>query len=246
MIVYKTIYYTISSVLNMNKDYLKNLQEWLKNSLGVSPKNLSMYVEALTHRSYANEHNQSYSYQRLEYLGDSVLGFLTAEYLYKKYPKKHEGELTVLRKRLVCSNTETAIAKQLGMQNYILLGVGAAKSTGVDKILEDCFESLIGAIYLDQGLAPIAKLLNKTLFKFDDETVMNTALDYKTLVQEALMKHNTRNAMYHTKQLGPNSFEAVLKVGNITYGKGIGKNKKMAEKAAACEAYSKLVNKKGR
>ena len=227
----------------MNKDYNKNLHEWIKKTLGVTPKSLSLYVEALTHRSYSNEHNQNYSYQRLEYLGDSVLGFLTADYLYNKYPNKHEGELTVLRKRLVCSNTETAIAKEIGLQNYILLGVGAANSTGIDKILEDCFESFIGAIYLDLGLAPIIKLLNNTLFKFDNEAIMNSALDYKTLVQEALMKHNTRNAMYHTKQLGPNSFDAVLKVNGIIYGHGTGKNKKQAEKNAACEAYSKLVSK---
>lgn len=229
----------------MNKEYIKDIQNWLKDILGCNPKNISLYIEALTHRSYANEHGQNYSYQRLEYLGDSVLGFLTAEYLYKKYPKKHEGELTVLRKRLVCSNTETAIAKNIKLQNFILLGVGAAKSSGIDKILEDCFESLIGAIYLDLGLNPISRLLNKTLFKFDNEQIMNSALDYKTLVQEALMKHNTKNAMYHTKQLGPNSFEAVLKVNNIVYGRGVGKNKKQAEKMAAAEAYSKLV-KKGR
>ncbi|MCQ3908803.1 MAG: ribonuclease III [Mycoplasmoidaceae bacterium] len=201
-------------------------------------------MEALTHRSYANEHHQNYSYQRLEYLGDSILGFLAADHLYKKYPNKHEGDLTIYRKRLVCSNTETSIAKQLGMQNFLLLGVGASKSA-TDKILEDCFESLVGAIYLDCGIEPIRKLLNKTLFKYSDESVMNSALDYKTLVQEALMKHNTKNAMYHTKQLGPNSFEAILKVGKITYGKGIGQNKKIAEKAAAKEAYSKLV-KEGR
>lgn len=228
----------------MNKEYNKNLHEWLTKVLGTEPKSLSLYVEALTHRSYANEHNQNYSYQRLEYLGDSVLSFLTAEYLYKQFPNKHEGELTVLRKRLVCSNTETAIAKQLGLSNLILLGVGAAKSTGIDKILEDCFESLIGAIYLDLGLNPIRKLLTNTLFKFDNDQIMNNAPDYETLVQEALMKHNTKNAMYHTKQLGPNSFEAILKVDGIIYGKGLGHNKKTAEKAAAAEAYSKLVDRK--
>ncbi len=225
----------------MNKDYNKNLHDWLTNILGQQPKALSLYVEALTHRSYANEHNQNYSYQRLEYLGDSVLGFLTAECLYNKYPNKHEGELTVYRKRLVCSNTETAIAKIIGLHDHVLLGKGASTSSGIDKILEDCFESLIGAIYLDLGIEPIRKLLNKTLFKFDDETTLNSALDYKTLVQEALMKHNAKNAMYHTKQLGPNSFESTLKVNNIIYGRGKGKNKKTAEKAAAAEAYSKLA-----
>lgn len=230
----------------MNKEYIKQVETLIKGILGCNPKNLSLYIEALTHRSYANEHGQNYSYQRLEYLGDSVLGFLTAEYLYKKYPKKHEGDLTVLRKRLVCSATETEIAKQLSLQDYILLGVGASKSSGLDKILEDCFEALLGAIYLDLGIEPIRKLLNKTLFKFDNDKILDSALDFKTLVQEALMKHNTKNAMYHTRQLGPNNFEATLKVNGITYGHGTGKNKKLAEKAAAQEAYSKLVNKRGR
>ena len=225
-----------------NSEYLENLKRWLKDELNIVPKHLSFYVEALTHRSYANEHNQHYSYQRLEYLGDSVLGFLTAEYLFNKYSNKQEGELTILRKRLVCSNTEIAVAKQIHLNNYVLLGVGAAMST-IDKILEDCFESLIGAIYLDLGLEPIKKFLNNTLFKFKNEDIMNSALDYKTLVQEALMKHNTKNALYHTIQLGPNKFESILKVGNITYGKGNGHNKKIAEKQAACEAYSKLVRK---
>ncbi len=213
----------------------------MKNSFGISPKNISLYVQALTHRSYANEHNLNYSYQRLEYLGDSILGFLAAEHFFKKYPNKNEGDLTVLRKKLVCSNTEISVAKQIGIQNYILLGIGASKSNGIDKILEDCFESFIGAVYLDTNLDFVRKLLNKFLFTFSNETKMNNALDYKTLVQEALMKHNTQNAMYHTKQLEPNSFEAILKIGKITYGKGIGKNKKQAEKAAAEEAYSKLI-----
>lgn len=227
----------------MNKNYNQNLNAWIRQALGTAPKNISLYIEALTHRSYANEHKQNYSYQRLEYLGDSVLSFLTADFLYKKYPHKHEGELTVLRKQLVCSNTETAIAKQIGLQNFILLGVGAATSNGIDKILEDCFESFIGAVYLDLGLEPIIKFLNRTLFKFNDTNIMNSALDYKTLVQEALMKHNAHNAMYHTKQLGQNNFVATLKVNGITYGQGQGKNKKQAEKAAAAEAYSKLVGK---
>ena len=225
----------------MNKDYNKNLNAWLKESLGINPKNLSIYCEALTHRSYSNEHNLNYSYQRLEYLGDAVLGMLSAEYLYKTYPNESEGYLTNLRKRMVQSKTEAAVAKVLKIQDYILLGHGSINFSSLDKILEDCFESLLGAIYLDQGLDKARDVLNKTLFNFDDQAVLDSALDYKTLVQEAIMKHNTRNAMYHTKQLGPNNFESILKVGNIVYGKGIGHNKKIAEKAAAKEAYSKLV-----
>lgn len=224
----------------------KQLSKWLSNTLGIFPNNLSLYVEAMTHASYANEHNQKYSYQRLEYLGDSILNFLTAEYLYKEHPNIQEDELTTLRKKLVCSYTEAEVAKRIGLQNYVLLGVGAAKSTGLDKILEDCFEALIGAIYLDQGLQPIKTLLNKTLFKLENNEVGEAALDYKTLVQEALVKHNARNAMYHTKQLGIDEFESILKVNNIVYGRGKGKNKKTAERMAASEAYSKLVHGEGK
>ena len=100
-------------------------------------------------------------------------------------------------------------------------------------------------MYIDFWHDVVLQFVEKYLYPFMSTISTHPVKSYKTLVQEALMKHNTRNAMYHTKQLGPNSFEAILKVGNITYGKGVGQNKKIAEKAAAKEAYSKLV-KEGR
>jgi len=224
-----------------NKAYNQVLSKWLKSVLKTSPKSLSYYVEAFTHRSYSNEHKLNYCYQRLEYLGDSILGYLTAEYLFHKYPNATEGELTIIRKKMVQSKGEILAAKKINLQNYILLGQGFKKNSDIDKIIEDCFESFLAAVYLDLGLEHVSKILNETLFWLEDNKILEEALDYKTLVQEALVKHNTKNALYHTIQQDKDTFVSTLQAGGIVYGKGIGHNKKSAETNAAKEAYQKLL-----
>lgn len=225
----------------MNKAYNQVLNKWLRSVLGTNPKQLSLYVEALTHRSFSNENNLPYSYQRLEFLGDSVLNYLTADYLYNKYKKQSEGDLTIARKKMVQSQAEVYAAKRINLQNFILLGKGLNKSRDIDKILEDCFESLIGAIYLDLGLDAVKKLLKKTIFLYEDKALLADAIDYKTLVQEAMVKHNTKNAMYQVKQIDKDIFEAKLVANGIVYGRGCGHNKKAAQTLAAKDAYKKLV-----
>lgn len=227
----------------MNKAYNQVLNKWLKSVLGINPKQLSIYVEALTHRSFSNENNLPYSYQRLEFLGDSVLNYLTAEYLYNKYKNKSEGDLTVTRKKMVQAKAEVYAAKRINLQNFILLGKGLNKSKDIDKIIEDCFESLLGAVYLDLGLEAVRKLLKKTIFLYEDKSLLEEAIDYKTLVQEAMVKHNTKNAMYQVKQVDKNTFEAKLVANGIVYGRGLGHNKKIAQTLAAKDAYKKLVRK---
>ena len=227
----------------MNKAFNQVLNKWLKSVLGVTPKQLSLYVEALTHRSFSNEHNLSYSYQRLEYLGDSVLNYLSAEYLYNKYKNYSEGQLTNARKQMVQAKAEVYAARRINLQNFILLGEGLKKSKDIDKILEDSFESLIGAIYLDLGLESVKKLLKKTLFLYEQQALLEDAKDYKTLVQEAMVKHNTKNAMYRVKQIDKDTFEAKLVANGIVYGHGVGHNKKAAQTQAAKDAYTKLVKK---
>lgn len=227
----------------MNKAYNQVLNKWLKSVLGANPKQLSIYVEALTHRSFSNENNLPYSYQRLEFLGDSVLNYLTAEYLYNKYKNKSEGDLTVARKKMVQAKAEVYAAKRINLQNFILLGKGLNKSKDIDKIIEDCFESLLGAVYLDLGLEAVRKLLKKTIFLYEDKSLLEEAIDYKTLVQEAMVKHNTKNAMYQVKQVDKNTFEAKLVANGIVYGRGLGHNKKIAQTLAAKDAYKKLVRK---
>lgn len=227
----------------MNKVYNQVLNKWLKSVLGINPKQLSIYVEALTHRSFSNENNLPYSYQRLEFLGDSVLNYLTAEYLYNKYKNKSEGDLTVARKKMVQAKAEVYAAKRINLQNFILLGKGLNKSKDIDKIIEDCFESLLGAVYLDLGLEAVRRLLKKTIFLYEDKALLEETIDYKTLVQEAMVKHNTKNAMYQVKQIDKNTFEAKLVANGIVYGKGLGHNKKIAQTLAAKDAYKKLVRK---
>lgn len=225
----------------MNKAYNRIIKQWLTDTLKTQPKDLSNYARALTHRSYSNENNLPYSYQELEFLGDSIISFLTADYLYHKYSNETEGFLTDKRIKMVQGKTLVQAAKQINLQNYILLGQGFKNQKDIDKILEDCFESLMAAIYLDLGLATCKKLLDKTLFMFEDVQGLNDVIDYKSKVQEALVKHNTKSAMYEIKQINANLFEATLKVDGIIYGKGSGRSKKQAQKAAAKEAYSKLV-----
>lgn len=225
----------------MNKAYNQILNRWLKTTLGCAPKQLSIYVEALTHPSFSNENKLSYNYQRLEFLGDSILNFLVAEYLYNKYKKQNEGALTISRSKMVQGKAEVYAAKRINLQNFILLGKGLNKAKCSDKIIEDGFEALIGAIYLDLGLDAVNKFLRKTIFSYESHALLQDTKDYKTLVQEALVKHNVKNSMYRLKQINKETFEAKLVSHGITYGHGIGHNKKEAMTFAAKNAYDKLV-----
>lgn len=229
-----------------NKEYNKKLFDWLTKQLAITPKNFSYYLEALTHKSYSNENGLNYSYQRLEYLGDAVINMLVAQYLYFKYPHKDEGFLTISRQQIVQSKTEIAAAKKINLQNYLLLGHGFANSNDHDKILEDCFEALIGAIYLDLGIKFAKKVLLASLLSIKKEKINEWTFDYKTFIQDKLVKFNNKKIMYHTKQIDKNHFESILSFNKIIYGKGQGQNKKQAEKEAAKNAYNKLVTKEGK
>lgn len=229
-----------------NKEYNKKLSDWLTKHLAITPKNFSYYIEALTHRSYSNENGLNYSYQRLEYLGDAVINMLVAQHLYTKYPYKDEGFLTISRQQIVQSTTEVAAAKKINLQNYLHLGHSFANcNNNLNKILEDSFEALIGAIYLDLGLKSANKVLLATLLNIRKKEIDKWTFDYKTFVQDKLVKFNNKKIIYHTKQIDKNHFESTLSFDKIIYGKGIGKNKKQAEKNAAKSAYNKLVTNKG-
>ena len=228
-----------------NKEYNKNLSNWLTKHLAITPKNFSYYLEALTHKSYSNENGLNYSYQRLEYLGDAVINMLVAQYLYTKYPNKDEGFLTIYRQQIVQSTTEIAAAKKIGLQNHLLLGHGFIKNNNLNKILEDSFEALIGAIYLDLGLIFAKRVLLETLLNIKKSKIDELTFDYKTFMQDKLVKYNNKKILYHTKQIDKNYFQSTLSFDKIIYGVGYGKNKKQAEKEAAKNAYNKLVVKKG-
>ena len=188
--------------------------ELLQQKIGYTFKNISYLHEALTHSSYANEqHNPKIvSNERLEFLGDAVLSIISAEYLFKKFPEYPEGKLSKLRSSLVCTQSLSSFANELSLGEYLYLGKGEAASGGAQRptILENAFEALIAAIYLDGGIQEIVQ-------KNPDET-----FNY-VLVGESGPDHDKR-------------FEVEVHINSNAIAKGVGRSKKQAEQEAAKEA----------
>ncbi len=203
---------------------------------------------AFTHRSYANEtHEDVDNNEKLEFLGDSVLGIVISEYLFKTLPDKAEGDLARIKSFVVSENSLAQIARKLRVDNYILIGKGEEYSGGRTKkaILADCMEAIIGAYYLDSGIKSVRNFI---LCFFADE--VNKVLenrhkkDYKTLLQEFAQKKYHNYPRYRlVKKSGPDhdrTFWIEVDLNNKSFGPGKGKNKKEAEQAAAAMAYTSL------
>lgn len=199
-------------------------------------------VEALTHSSYANEkHDGSVCNERMEFLGDAVLSIVTAEYLYEKFPNLPEGKLSKLRSSLVCTQSLSAFARQIELGSFLLLGKGEMASGGADRpsILEDAFEALIAAIYLDGGIEPA----KKHILRFLESEIKNQQSgfrDYKTALQEVVQQNPDETLNYFlVGESGPDHdkrFEVEVHLNSNVIGKGIGRSKKQAEQEAAREA----------
>lgn len=224
----------------MNSTNNTQLLTWLK-TLDIIPKNLSHYKEAITHSSYANEHKLNYDYEKLEFLGDTIIEYLTVLFLYKYLENEKVGKLTESKILIVQGKTFVKAGYDIGLDKQILLGAGFKKTDDLSKILEDCFEALVAAIYLDHGLIKAQALLEKTIFSYFKNHQLDDLIDYKSLIQVAMVKHSKSGINYKYVALNNNVFEVQLCVNNIVYGVGYGKNKKDAEKQAAKDAYSKLA-----
>ena len=137
----------------------------LEEKIGYVFKNKDLLTEALTHSSYANEQGNLESNERMEFLGDAVLSIVSAEYLYKKFPDLPEGKLSKIRSSLVCTQSLSSFSRELGVGDYLLLGRGEKASGGADRdsILENTFEAIIAAIYLDGGMLEAKKFILKFL-----------------------------------------------------------------------------------
>ena len=198
-----------------------------------------LFSMALIHPSYAQENKTRQSNQRLEFLGDAVLNFVTAEYLYNQYPDKAEGDLTKIRARVVCENALVDIAANIKIGSYILLGRGEEKSGGRQRksILADTVEAIIGAIYLDQGLVPARDFILKHLQNTIQETAEGEFRDFKSRLQEIVQAHCSHNVHYETiEESGPlhaKVFEVGVFYDNQLLARGLGKSKKEAEQNAA-------------
>lgn len=201
---------------------------------------------ALTHRSYAYEHGQIPTNERLEFLGDSVLGVVVTEYLYRSFPDLPEGQLAKLRANVVSAVSLADVARNLDVGAMIKLGRGEVSTGGHDKdsILADTLEALIGAVYLSGG-KPAAELLVHSLFDplVDRAATLGAGLDWKTSLQEVAAELGLPNAAYQITESGPDHdkrFEALAVLGERSFGPGRGRNKKQAEQQAAALAFQAL------
>lgn len=207
---------------------------------------------AFTHSSYANEHRNTISEnnERLEFLGDAVLDMIVSEYIYKKFPKMPEGELTKLRAGVVCEGYLAKIAREFDFGKYLLLGKGEECTGGRnrDSILADAFEAVIGAICLDGGIDAVGKYIMSFMEKAIDDMKINfRTLDCKTHLQEIIQKNSKNPIVYKIiDEKGPDHdkvFVAEVYHDNNTLGIGEGKSKKEAEQNAAYNALEKIENK---
>ena len=218
------------------------MEEFLKK-YGIVPNNISLYLTALSHSSYANEHKDKKNYERLEFLGDAVLELVVSEYLYKNY-ENNEGDMTKMRANYVCENANYEYMQKLGLYKYISVGhgeIGKVKKA----IVADIFEAFIGAMYLDQGYNVSSKFILDTVTPYIIEKTYFFN-DYKSILQEALQTDKRSFSYDSVGESGPShdkTFEIVVRIDNVIYGKGIAGSKKEAERLAAREALKKLAKK---
>lgn len=228
--------YRAAIILNTYTDTAQ-LQEKIKYRF----KDENRLLGALSHSSYINEkRNREQSNERLEFLGDSVLGFVTAEYLYMNYRNLPEGELTKIRAAVVCEKSLCKYAKKIDLGKYLLLGKGEIYSGGRERpsLLADAFEALIAAMYLDGGIEPAKEFVLR--FIVDEVQNRSAFVDYKTKLQEVIQSNPEESVSYViTGESGPDHdkrFEVEVHLNSNVIGKGSGRSKKAAEQQAAKEA----------
>lgn len=216
--------------------------------LKIQGKNIKLYETSLKHPSYANEKNHNEDYQRLEFLGDAVLELSISDYLYNNY-HMFEGDMTKVRANYVCENALARYMYDLGLENFIKLGVGEKKNGGSHKnsVVSDVFEALMGAIYLDLGYQKSKDVILRITKPYMDKKI-DFIMDYKTRFQEALKDVRDSITYKLINEEGPahdKRFTIHLMVDDVCYGEGMGKSKKEAEQMAAKIALTKLVKQKG-
>lgn len=211
----------------------------------INTNHKSLYKEAFTHTSYANEHG-TVSYERLEYLGDAVLELIMSEYLYKN-TEYEEGVMTKLRSHYVCENALYTYSMKLGLNEYILLGHGEEATGGRTRktIVADIFESFIGALFLDQGIVFVKDFIYKNVIPLIENKEVDFFSDYKSILQEYVQTDRRSLDYVVINEEGPSHnkvFTVVVKIDGIVYGTGVAHSKKEAEQAAAHDALKKAQN----
>ncbi|MFN2589918.1 MAG: ribonuclease III [Actinomycetota bacterium] len=219
----------------------------LEKALGVRFRDPRAREAALTHRSYAFEQDSQETNERLEFLGDAVLGLVITDLAYRHFPDLSEGELAKLRAAVVNMGVLAEVAGELGLGDEILLGKGEQLSGGRQKasILADAMEAVLGAVYLDHGLEPAADLIRRLFWPRMEAYARGEGdRDYKTSLQELAAQDFGRIPEYRVVERGPDhqkEFTATVFLAGREFGTGVGRSKKEAEQQAAREAYVRLT-----
>ena len=221
-------------------------KEELEKNIGYVFKNKELLDQALTHTSFAYENNKE-SNEKLEFLGDSILEFISSNYIYNTYPNLKEGEMTKVRASVVCETSLHKVAKKHNFSDFLNLGKSEKKTCkeGRPAILADSVEAVIAAMYIDGGLEPAKKFIIENL-KDDIEIAVHHVgeKDYKTVLQEMLQVHGNVKIEYNVlREFGPDhakQFEVEVRCNSKLLAKGIGTSKKSAEMQAAKKAIEVL------
>ncbi len=231
---------------------MRNMNEMLhelQNKIGYTFKNEAFLKQALTHSSFSNEQkiNKLKNYERLEFLGDAVLELVSSEFLYMENSEMPEGQLTRLRASMVCEPSLAYCARDIDLNQYILLGKGEESTGGRkrDSIISDVMEAVIGAIYLDGGLECAKSFIYKFILSDLENKIL--FMDSKTLLQEEIQKKSGAQLRYElVGENGPDhdkEFSVVAYLDEVLVGQGVGRTKKAAEQQAAYEALKKIKGK---
>ena len=219
----------------------------LEAAIGYHFQNISLLQNALTHSSYANErwHNSLLSNERLEFLGDSILGMVVAEYLFRTFPNRPEGELTRMRADMVCEKTLAAVANEIRLGEHLLLGHGEEQGGGRSRnsILADAMESVIAACFLDGGMEAAQRFIRRFILVEVPVSKLHN-VDYKTELQELVQQKRNQVLTYTLAgESGPDhdkQFEVEVSLNGRVVGRGCGSSKKRAEQDAARAAIGHL------
>ena len=219
----------------------------LLNKLGITPKHISLYETAFTHSSYnADANTKHHDYERLEFLGDSVLGCVVAELAFKTHQDMAQGPLTKLKSAIVSTVPLAETARQMHLDEYVRVGNSFANDVSKsDSLLEDVFEAFVGALYLDQGFTVTRKILIKVLHSHIQAFQMKDLTDYKSRLQEEMQAEHRESVAYEViKEEGPSHqriFTVQVTFDGVVLGVGKGSTKKKAEQEAAKAALEKRV-----
>lgn len=220
--------------------------EWLEQR-NIIVKNTDLINQAFMHSSYVNEHRSKHDNERLEFMGDAVLQLWISDKIFRIEPPLDEGHMTTLRAQLVCEKALAIYAKELRLNNFLLLGSGEEKSGGRerDSIVSDMFEAFLGALYMDSGMETIDNILDEVITPRLQDPNQVIVMDYKTKLQEFVQSDTRKTVTYEVVRVtGPSNnpkFDIQVKLDEIVLGRGSGNSKKKAEQMAAKDAFEKMV-----